>query len=349
MADMRAIEEQSYRQQMHGGQFYGAGMVGAGATPSMGLSQFRGGASHKCPECLRKRCVCEESSSDEDMEGGGWFSGLLGAVGDVASAATRAVRGVRNAVPPPAVSSSLVRYNPVQAAFTANSGFRNYVLQNAFSRPSTALATRATGELKPYSAAEAAARVRAAQAAGETAETVAAKLARMGITPTRVAAALAIGIPAITLAAYFGEQDAAADDSGFYYPQEIIVDRPPNVISDPPQPPGVTVDVPIDIPAGPRGSRGRRATGEGVATGNLADEYFTAQRRGAGQPRRSNPTRSVNPREPDYTQLHIDRIMRGRGKPRRSNARAALVGKIMREKGLSLPAASRYVKENGLY
>jgi hypothetical protein len=225
---------------------------------------------------------------------------------------------VRNAVPPPAVSSSLVRYNPVQAAFTANSGFRNYVLQNAFSRPSTALATRATGELKPYSAAEAAARVRAAQAAGETAETVAAKLARMGITPTRVAAALAIGIPAITLAAYFGEQDAAADDSGFYYPDTTPVGPAgpggPGGPNEPPQPP----DVPIDIPAGPRGSRGRRATGEGVATGNLADEYFTAQRRGAG-------------------------------KPRRSNARAALVGKIMREKGLSLPAASRYVKENGLY
>ena len=315
MADMRAIEEQSYRQQMHGGQFYGAGMVGAGATPSMGLSQFRGGASHKCPECLRKRCICD-SSSDEDMEGGAWFSGLLGAVGDAATAATRAVRGVRGVRPPPvAASSSLVRYNPVQAAFTANSGFRNYVLQNAFSRPSTALATRATGELKPYSAAEAAARVRAAQAAGETAETVAAKLARMGITPTRVAAALAIGIPAITLAAYFGEQDAAADDSGFYYPETTPVGPGnPDIIIDRPQPP----DVPIDIPTGPRGSRGRRATGEGVATGNLADEYFTAQRRGAG-------------------------------KPRRSNARAALVGKIMREKGLSLPAASKYVKENGLY
>lgn len=321
LADMRAIEEQSYRQQMHGGAFHGAGMVGAGATPSMGLSQFRGGASHKCPECRRKRCVCEESSSDEEMEGGSWFTGLLGAVGDAATGAVRAVRGIRGAVPrvPVATSSDLVRYNPVQAAFTANSGFRNAVLQNAFSTPSTALVTRATGQLKPYSAAEAAARVRAAQAAGETAETVAAKLARMGITPARVAAALAIGIPAITLAAYFGEQDAAGD-SGFYYP-----DAGPDATTPagPAGPRGPIIDVappevPMPLPTGPRGRRGRLATGEGVATSNLADEYYASQRMGAG-------------------------------KPRRQNARAALVGKIMREKGLSLPAASKYVKENGLY
>ena len=90
LADARAIEEQMHRQQMHGGQFYGAGMVGAGATPSMGLSQFRGGASHKCPSCRRKRCVCEESSSDEEgMEGGAFYSGIANVIGDAAAAASR--------------------------------------------------------------------------------------------------------------------------------------------------------------------------------------------------------------------------------------------------------------------
>lgn len=39
MADMRAIEEQAVRQSMHGGGRY----IGMGATPSMGLSQYRGG------------------------------------------------------------------------------------------------------------------------------------------------------------------------------------------------------------------------------------------------------------------------------------------------------------------
>ena len=320
MADMRAMEEQNYREQMHGGQFYGAGMVGAGATPSMGLSQFRGGASHKCPNCRRKRCVCEEdSSSDEDMEGGAWYSGLLGAVGDAASAAVRGIRGIRPPrVAPRIPSSAIVPFNPAQAAFTTNSGFRNFVLRDAFGRPATTLATRTPGIMKPYSAAEAAARVRAAQAAGETNATVASRLARMGVTPARVAAALALGIPAIALAIYFGEVDGT--DPGYYDPGgpggEIVVDNfPPEVV--PPTGPGGPGGPGTGGPGG-RGPRGRRATGEGVATGNLADEYYAAQRLGAG-------------------------------KPRRTNARAAIVGKIMREKGLSLPAASKYVKDNGLY
>lgn len=312
MADMRAMEEQMQRQQMHGGQFYGAG-----ATPSMGLSQFRGGASHKCPECRRKRCVCDESSSDEDVEGGAFYSGLVSAVGNAASAAARRLRGVRGVrpapPPPPPTSTALVPYNMGQAAFTTNSAFRNYALNRIFNRPSTALAVRTPGTLKPYSPAEAAARIRAAQAAGETNVTVAQKLSRMGVTPARVAAALALGIPAIALAIYFSEVDGTdPDDPGYYDPGAGGPDGPGG-----PGGPGGVVPYGPGGPGGP--GRGRRATGEGVATGNLADEYFAAQRLGAGK------------------------------KPRRTNPRAALVGKIMREKGLSLPAASKFVKENGLY
>jgi hypothetical protein len=322
-----------HRQQMHGGQFYGAGMVGAGATPSMGLSQFRGGASHKCPSCCRKRCVCEESSSDEEnMEGGAVFSNLAGMFGDVAAAATRGLRGlrglrgVRTAARPVATSTELVPFNPVQAAFTTNSRFRNAVLADAFG--SRALVPRATGALKPYNAAEAAARIRAAQAAGETTQTVAARLARMGITPARVAAALALGIPAITLAAYFGDVDGVdGGDPGYFQPPE----EPPPGNGDPdhgdppwvfyPPPPTYPEEPPLGPGGIPRGRRGRFATGEGVATGNLADEYFAAQRRGSGKQQRA----------------------------RRSNPRAAIVSKVMRERGLNLPAASRYVKEHGLY
>ena len=331
MADMRAIEEQMARQQMHGGQFYGAG-----ATPSMGLSQFRGGASHKCPECRRKRCVCDESSSDEDMEGGRTFGSLIGAVGDAASAAVRRLRGVRGVRPaPPPTSTALVPYNMGQAAFTTNSAFRNYALNRIFNRPSTALAVRTPGTLKPYSPAEAAARIRAAQAAGETNQTVAARLSRMGVTPARVAAALALGIPAIALAIYFSEVDGTdPDDPGYYDPGAGGPDGPDG-------PGGV-------VPYGPGGpGRGRRATGEGVATGNLADEYFAAQRLGAGRSGGFKPPSHLT--EAQKAEAYRLNAEREREKRRRTNPRAMLVGKIMREQGLSLPAASKFVKENGLY
>ena len=255
LADMRAIEEQMGRQQMHGGQFYGAG-----ATPSMGLSQFRGGASHKSR-------VCDESSSDEDMEGGAFYSGLVRGIGNAASAAARGLRGLRGVrgvrPAPPPTSTALVPYNMGQAAFTTNSAFRNYALNRIFGRPSTALAVRTPGTLKPYSPAEAAARVRAAQAAGETNATVAQRLSRMGVTPARVAAALALGIPAIALAIYFSEVDGTdPDDPGYYDPGAGGPDGPDG--PDGPGGPGGP-----DGPGGPGGpGRGRRATGEGVATGN---------------------------------------------------------------------------------
>jgi hypothetical protein len=39
----------------------------------------------------------------------------------------------------------------------------------------------------------------------------------------------------------------------------------------------------------------------------------------------------------------------GSGKPKRTNARAAVVGRIMKEKGMKMAEASKYVKEHGLY
>ena len=326
LADMRAIEEQMGRQQMHGGQFYGAG-----ATPSMGLSQFRGGASHKY----------SEYSSDEDMEGGAFYSGLVRGIGNAASAAARGLRGLRGVrgvrPAPPPTSTALVPYNMGQAAFTTNSAFRNYALNRIFGRPSTALAVRTPGTLKPYSPAEAAARVRAAQAAGETNATVAQRLSRMGVTPARVAAALALGIPAIALAIYFSEVDGTdPDDPGYYDPGAGGPDGP-----DGPGGPGGVV------PYGPGGpGRGRRATGEGVATGNLADEYFAAQRLGAGRSGGFKPpSHLTEAQKAEAYRLHAERER----EKRRTNPRGMLVWKIMREKGLSLPAASKFIKENGLY
>jgi len=348
MADMRAMEEQSSREQMHGGAFYGAG-----ATPSMGLSQFRGGASHKCPDCRRKKCVCEESS--EDMEGGAWYSGITGAI----RGAVRNIRAPRVVRPPPATSTALTAYNPAQAAFTSNPAFRAYALPRMFGQPSTALATRTPGILKPYSPAEAAARIRAAQAAGETNATVAQKLSRMGITPARVAAALALGIPAIALAIYFSEVDGDPD-AGYYNPGTVGPGPGPG------GPGGGDPDDP-DIPGTgnvTRRTRGRRATGEGVATGNLADEYYAAQMMGSGRGGARPPKgatlaqqEALNKR---FAQMNsgarerafmesLRRRFSGRGGKSGSNPRAEIVKQVMREQGLSLPAASKYVKDNGLY
>lgn len=337
MADMRAMEEQTQRQQMHGGAFYGAG-----ATPSMGLSQIRGGASHKCPECRRKRCICEESSSDEDMEGGAWYSGITGAI----RGAVRNIRAPRVVRPPPATSTALTAYNPAQAAFTSNPAFRNYALGRMFGQPSTALATRTPGILKTYSPAEAAARIRAAQAAGETNATVAQKLSRMGITPARVAAALALGIPAIALAIYFSEVDGYSSADPGYFNLTAPVGS-----SGGPTRPGGTVPPPGG-PGGPRGRRGRRgATGEGVATGNLADEYYAAQMLGAGkskggytpQVRNMFPLPTAITRPPPISNRPLP------SRPVKPNPRAELLRQMMKERGVTLPEASRIVKAEGLY
>jgi len=46
---------------------------------------------------------------------------------------------------------------------------------------------------------------------------------------------------------------------------------------------------------------------------------------------------------------HTTPAAAGSGKPKRTNARAAVVGRIMKEKGMKMAEASKYVKEHGLY
>lgn len=57
MADERAMEEQMERQNP---------LDGRGATPSMGLSQIRGGRRRKCASCGCMDCKCSDSSSDDE-------------------------------------------------------------------------------------------------------------------------------------------------------------------------------------------------------------------------------------------------------------------------------------------
>jgi len=63
--DIRAMEEEHERHNPVRG-----GMRGCGATPSMGLSQFRGGRKHK------NEVMMMDSDSDEELEGGGFLSDL---------------------------------------------------------------------------------------------------------------------------------------------------------------------------------------------------------------------------------------------------------------------------------
>ena len=46
---------------------------------------------------------------------------------------------------------------------------------------------------------------------------------------------------------------------------------------------------------------------------------------------------------------HTTPAAAGSGKPKRTNARAAIVGRIMKEKGMKMAEASKYVSEHGLY
>ena len=95
LADLRAMEEQTRREEMRGGkQFYGAG-----ATPSMGVSQFKGGR--------KSRKVVEfEPEEDDEMRGGNYLVKAAQATlklalqsGDnvAAAAARRAIRAAQSA------------------------------------------------------------------------------------------------------------------------------------------------------------------------------------------------------------------------------------------------------------
>ena len=318
MADMRALQKESKRQEMHGGAFHGAGVcVGGGGVPSMGVSQFRGGARRR-----RKHHESSSENSEEEMHGGAWYSNLGRVFGSTAarvgaqeaSAAERAstalaLRG----------TSSVVPYSA--AAASESLAARLAALNTPASR---ALALRAPGTIKPYNPAEAAFRL------GSTAptQTMAARLAAMGITPARAAAALAAGVAIGSLADYFAnEAHAQSGDAGYYEP-----------------------------PPGPAGPGPRRPGGPGGPGGPIIDDG-TPQPRPMTKSETSSYLKTGNiPRRfliGSIAQNQQEAAMEGMGKAHRGSdgrsARAAVVRKVMAEHGMSLPAASKYVKEHGLY
>lgn len=320
LADMRATQKQMNREEMHGGAFHGAGMVGAGATPSMGLSQFRGGKRGCGKGCKGCEMCMDESSSDEEgeMHGGAWYSAALGALGLGAKASTSAARAAARAAER-AASSTALAVRPVAsiAPYSATTASRSIAARlAALNTPaSRALAVRTPGTVKPYSAAEAAYRL----GATAPAKSMAARLAAMGVTPARVAAALAAGVAVGALSDYFSQEaEENKGDAGYYDDvSEAIPTRP-----------GAPGTGPSVGPMRPDGLPGMTADEEAfyLQTGNIPYRYLEGT---------------------------IGRAKKGGKKMPAANdgrrARAAVVKKVMQEKGLSLPKASQYVKENGLY
>jgi hypothetical protein len=324
LADMRAAQTQQMREELHGGAFYGAGMVGGGATPSMGLSQFRGGAMRGCGKHCRgcEEC-CDESSSDEDEMNGGSLASALGkALGLGARASTLAARLAQSR----AAMSSALALRPSTTGLKGLSGVgasRSLAARLAIKAPtSTTLTVRNPGTLGPVRPAAPVAPVApAALGSSAAARTVSARLAAMGITPARVLAALAAGVALGSLVDYFTNND----DSGYY---DETAGTGPRVG------PGVGPIGPIG-PGGPGGVDGLTPEEEYsyLKTGNIPYRYLEGS---LGTSRRGG--RSMKAKEPKAPSKSDGR-----------SARAAIVRQVMREQGLSLPAASKYVKENGLY
>lgn len=319
LADMRATQKQMKREEMHG-----AGLVGGGGVPSMGLSQFRGGARRGCGKSCRgcEMCMGDESSSDEEeMHGGAWYSSALGALGIGARAAT-AARAAESAAARAAAAETALAVRGVESLvpFSSSAASRSLAarLASLNSSSSRVLATRTPGVVKPYNPAEAAFRL-SATAPGKT---MAARLASMGITPARVAAALAAGVAITGLADYFANEAAQqSGDAGYY---DDTHGHGPGGPGAPGGPSGPTV---VDgvMPPPPPGLNSAE-TDMYLRTGNVPYRYLE----GSLGRRKQGGRKAPNPSD-------------GRSK------RAAIVRKVMAEQKLSLPMASKYVKENGLY
>jgi hypothetical protein len=375
LANLRAMAEQSEREEMHGGGYF----HGAGATPSMGLSQFRGG----------RHCV--------------------GGAGTVLRPSGPRIEILPNH------PTAIVPYDPMAAAVRTGTRLIPY------GRPGTTI--------KPYSAAEAQARLAALKPKTPVtaSKTIAERLAAMGVTGSRVAAALALGIPLSGLIGYFasGADGTGRGSSGAYYPPSTVTPPPPlpPPTVEPPFPGTGEIIVdnwPTDNPFVPpgghpsyykesqpwwsylqtvapkKGGRRRRGGMSKRPVDEMPHPYKPPPRRTPfvypkprdemphpAQPSpppippNSNilgyrtaigPNGEITyspmirpqpiPRDSYSPWLHMNPALIARaplepvvgsGRSDGRSARAAVVRKVMQEKGLKLIEASKYVKEHGLY
>lgn len=284
LADARAMEEQNMREDMHGGSYIGGGYFqGAGGVPSMGTSQFRGGAGTSY----------------------GAFTGIRSPL--VPYRGTSTSTAIVPYRPPVVTRPPLVTYRPRPAPPPT----------------STVLTNRTPGTIKPFNPAEQLARLRAMRASVKpTSKTlsIANKLGALGVTAAAVAAAIAAGIGINELVKYF---EGVGNQMG----QEISTGGPPvePPFEPPVGPPFRPVEPPFEPPFVPPGGKPTYYAEE-LPWWSYSQNITARDVRGSGR-RRNAPAKENDGRR----------------------ARAEIVRNVMAEHGLSLPQASKYVKENGLY
>jgi len=155
-------------------------------------------------------------------------------------------------------------------------------------------------------------------------------------------AALAAGVPIAALAAYLssvtGSSGGPAGPAGPAPTTQPPRPPPPPPVVQPPRPPTTTIDrtrPDVYAPTGPSGTNlTRGATGRAAAAARAA-----AQRRGEADIAYYLETGNLPSK---YRQ-------RGSGKSDGRSARAAIVRKVMGERGMSMIEASKYVKAHNLY
>jgi len=274
LADSRAFEEQNVRQSLQGGSRF----IGAGATPSMGLSQFVGGGGGNCGcDC------CRGSSSDEDMHGGAARPGAVrpGTTHRLSRSGPRAYAGP--------TSTAIVPYNPNQPV---RGPLVPYVAPRRARPPPTTLTTRQPGTIKKYSPAEAKFRLdqmknlqQTPAAATKKGPSSKAKLLK------KAALLIAAGVPLALLATYLagglgpdGQPDGSGDGGGEIISDELCQMRPD--LCQPPPPPGPDDvgddddgdDDDGDDDGGDDGGLTPQEVQFYLQSGNLPDRYYAGPR-----------------------------------------------------------------------
>lgn len=331
LADLRAMEEENARMAMHGS---GKRFVGAGATPSMGLSQFRGGKKM-------------HYADDEDEMEGGRIAGLPSLITNVSRlrppTALVPYRPPTALVPraPPTTSTDLI------ATRFSTPSMPPSFYQNLGRRP---VVPRAP-PVAPRPAPRAPVGAPRAPVSGAVGSTLA----------SRISQALSLGIPLAMLGSYLSDQGTASGDAGYY--DDFAGEEFGPSGEDYAGPTTGPSDLPMDGPMG--GPMGGPMSGVPsdlspaelawyLQSGNLPDRYALRQkvgklsRRGKGKLEITHGDESGS----DEEEHKGGRRMARREAPKKADgrsARAEIVRRVMRERGVKLAEASSIVKREGLY
>jgi len=327
LADARAMEEQGMRRQLHGGAFYGAGMT------------------------LGDQSSDSESDSESDMEGGG----ILSALGKLGSSAAAGLGrfGSSAASAARATAARLSATRAAAASAAARSAAVRPVIADRTSQALVPLGTAGRPIATPSMPASFYAQFgRAAPAAAKG--TLATRLAGLGVTPARVAAALAAGVGIAGLEAYFQSQGTQLPGENFDFgfpggpggPGPIIdtTTPPPEIAVDPLGPVGPGTG-PGTGPGGRPGRTPRRSAmtdiNAALRSGNVAERYLTGTS--------AQKTALAQQEGLAGAGMCVGGAKARKGKAKGTDGRsirAQKVKAIMAMHKLSLPAASKYLKEH---